>query len=366
MSTNKLLKASIAAAILYVTVPALFVFIADRLPPNDQPAIESAHTPDPKRSGFVDVQHDATVFTEKAKQFDIRGESLNLERGAVKLFYEWFGGEVGDVVVLLAGAGIGSDMWVINEKAFAPLGPQFSLSIADQIVAKTGHRVLTIDFRGHGRSSFATDSTPTTDVTAALVALDTIAVLKELGITQPVHLVGASYGYIVAAAIAAFEPSQVASITGHGASLGPNSGLDGIQTVLANRLVQKILGANFFASATESAALVKPPGLLSKVFTYGPGLDYFQKVFVSAGHTDLTAALPGIQVPFTTAFAAHDANFFPRSMVEANHAALGTPATKREIVDFENDVNGETCGHMVEFEDVRRFVELVARTCAKT
>ena len=362
---NKLLKAAAAVALVGVSIPVMFVFVADRLPPNDQPAIESLHIPDPERSGFVRVEHDATRL-ENAKQFDTRGDTLNLEKGPVRIFYEWFGGNSGDVIVLLAGAGLGSDMWVINEKSFAPLGERFSSSIAEQIVSKTGHRVLTIDFRGHGRSSFAEDSAQATDITASLCALDTIAVLKALGITERVHLVGSSYGYMVSTAIAIFEPALVASLTGHGAGLGPSKGLMFIQKVLANRLVQKLLGAHFFAKATEDAALIKPSGLLSKIFTYGPGLDGFQKAFISASCTDFTAALSTIKVPFTTFFAAHDGAFFPRSVIEANHALLGTPRNKRDIVDFEKDVNGDKCGHLIPFENVGRFVDLVARTSAKT
>ena len=364
MLPARLLKTAAAFGLACVAIPIVFVIIADRLPPNDTPAIESFHNPDPKRSGLVRVQHDATVL-EKAKQFDTRGDNLNLAKGAVNIFYEWFGGDEGDVVVLLPGVGIGADMWVIDEKAFAPLGKTFTQSIAKQIAAKTGNRVLTIDFRAHGRSSFAEDSSPATDITASLVALDTIAVLKHLGITERTHLVGSSYGYMVSTAIAILEPGLVASITGHGASLGPSRGLMAIQKVLANRLVQKLLGANFFAKATEGAALIKPSGLLAKVFTYGPGLDGFQKGFISASHTDLTSALPTIKVPFTSLFAAHDGNFFPRSVVEANQALLGTPSSKREIIDFETDANGKICGHMIPFEDVVSFVDIVARTCAK-
>ena len=91
-------------------------------------------------------------------------------------------------------------------------------------------------------------------------------------------------------------------------------------------------------TATEGAALIKPKGMLFKLFCYGPGLDGFQKVFVACSNTDFQPELNKIQVPFTTMYAAKDATFFPRENVLTNHHMLGAKNTQ-EVVDFKTDAH---------------------------
>ena len=179
-----------------------------------------------KASGFKKVTHDSAAL-KKAKNFDTRGDALKLEAGEVTLFYEFFGEGGLDTIVLLSGAGIGADMFSVDKAAYPDLGDDFEKGVAAQLADKTGCRVLTIDYRGHGRSSYASDTAPSTDNTIALHALDIIAVLKQLGLTSGCHFVGTSLGYLVSVAVAGLEPSYVLSISGHGASLGPALGLVG-------------------------------------------------------------------------------------------------------------------------------------------
>ena len=349
-------------------IPTYFRHKGKTLPPNDKPAVESCRTPVAEKAGTVRVQHDDGAL-EQALLYDTR-EGLNLERGAATLFYEWIGDAPAGapVMVLLSGCGIGADFWSVDADTFPAMGPKFATSLAAQLGEATGFRVLTLDYRGQGRSTYSSDVTPTTDRTVAYDALDVLAVLRHLKIEGPCHFVGSSLGMAVSAAVAGLAPGMVASITGHGTSLGPPTGLVGPQKPLSNRLVQKLLGAKFFATATEGAALVKPKGLLFQLFCYGPGLDGFQKGFVASGHTDCRAVLPTLTAPFMTIFSTHDEQFFKRKDVEAYHAKVGSDLigeANEELVVWETDADGGKCGHMVPFENPKEFVACVVRNVAK-
>lgn len=74
-------------------------------------------------------------------------------------------------------------------------------------VAGAGHEVVAYDLRGHGRSERPPSGYRVADAVADLTAL-----LDELGITGPVHLVGNSYGGTISFSFAATHPERVASI----------------------------------------------------------------------------------------------------------------------------------------------------------
>jgi pimeloyl-ACP methyl ester carboxylesterase len=78
------------------------------------------------------------------------------------------------------------------------LGPAF---------AEAGLDVIMYDLRGHGRSS-----RPSTGYRLEEHVDDLAGLLDALGITEPVHLVGNSYGGSVAFGLAAAEPDRVASV----------------------------------------------------------------------------------------------------------------------------------------------------------
>lgn len=83
----------------------------------------------------------------------------------------------------------------------------FYLSLAAPL-ADAGVNVVTYDLRGHGRS----EKTPT-KYRLADSADDLIGLLDALAITEPVHLVGNSYGGCVSFNVAVAQPERVASIT---------------------------------------------------------------------------------------------------------------------------------------------------------
>lgn len=83
----------------------------------------------------------------------------------------------------------------------------FHLTLAAPAAA-AGASVLTYDLRGHGRSD-----RPDTGYTLDIFVEDLAALLAELSITRPVHLVGNSFGGTIAFAFAQRFPDQVATIT---------------------------------------------------------------------------------------------------------------------------------------------------------
>jgi pimeloyl-ACP methyl ester carboxylesterase len=71
-----------------------------------------------------------------------------------------------------------------------------------------GAEVVLYDLRGHGRSELVPSGYRVADHVADLVAL-----LDALDVAAPVHLVGGSYGGVVALAAGVAHPSRVASLT---------------------------------------------------------------------------------------------------------------------------------------------------------
>lgn len=74
-------------------------------------------------------------------------------------------------------------------------------------VARAGHDVHLYDMRGHGRSE-----TPDAGYTVTDNLGDLIALLDHWGLDRPVHLVGNSYGCLLALHLAHHHPERVASL----------------------------------------------------------------------------------------------------------------------------------------------------------
>lgn len=118
-------------------------------------------------------------------------------------------GDRADPVILLV-AGLGEDLTF------------WTSSVVDSLVAR-GFRVISIDNRDVGRSSFATTRSPAVwrqvlarphrdGYTLTDMASDAVGVLDHLGIEQ-VHLVGRSMGGMIAQTAAALDPDRVLSLT---------------------------------------------------------------------------------------------------------------------------------------------------------
>jgi pimeloyl-ACP methyl ester carboxylesterase len=82
----------------------------------------------------------------------------------------------------------------------------FYYTLAGPAVGAAAHAIL-YDLRGHGRSERTPERYSSRDGVADLCAL-----LDALGVTEPVYLVGNSYGGIVAARMAVIAPERVAGL----------------------------------------------------------------------------------------------------------------------------------------------------------
>jgi len=75
------------------------------------------------------------------------------------------------------------------------------------LLAKEGHRCIAPDYRGAGRSS-----TSHTDFRKTTMAADMLALLDDLNIKEPVHVLGHDIGGMIAFALASRHPSRVRSV----------------------------------------------------------------------------------------------------------------------------------------------------------
>ncbi|MCA1185937.1 alpha/beta hydrolase [Saccharopolyspora sp. 6T] len=135
-----------------------------------------------------------------------RDQYATLSSGTTICFRD-HGDEADPAILLLAGLGEDLTFWG---------------SFVDSLVAR-GFRVLTMDNRDVGQSTFATTPAPRLwrqlagrprpdAYSLADMATDALGVLDHLGITQT-HLVGRSMGGMIAQAIAATQPHRVLSLT---------------------------------------------------------------------------------------------------------------------------------------------------------
>jgi pimeloyl-ACP methyl ester carboxylesterase len=141
--------------------------------------------------------------------------------GQVELAYETFG-DRGDRPLLLV-MGLATQMLAWHE------------DLCRELVAR-GFFVVRFDNRDVGLSTHLHDAPPP-DVMAALggdtssasytledLADDTVGLLDGLGITRPVHVVGASMGGMIAQTLAIRHPDRVASLTSIMSTPGPRIG----------------------------------------------------------------------------------------------------------------------------------------------
>lgn len=145
----------------------------------------------------------ATILT-KDRDERLTVPSYVLETDGVRIAYDVIGH--GPAVVLLHGGSADSTWW-------GPLIPALA----------SNHTVITIDSRGHGRSSF-----DERQITYRRMADDTLAVMDALG-TEQADIVGWSDGGIIAFDIALRQPQRLRRVVAYGANFdqsGYRSDLD--------------------------------------------------------------------------------------------------------------------------------------------
>ena len=151
----------------------------------------------------------------------MRHSSGTVPNGPVEIAYESFGDE--DDRPLLLVMGLATQMLAWHDELCASL-------------VERGFFVVRFDNRDVGLSTHLHDAPPP-DVMAALggdtssasyaledCADDTVALLDGLGITRPVHVVGASMGGMIAQTLAIRNPERVASLTSIMSTPGPRIG----------------------------------------------------------------------------------------------------------------------------------------------
>lgn len=148
-----------------------------------------------------------------------------------------------------------------------------------------GHRVVVIDTRGHGRSTW--DGRP---LGYAQLAADAAAVLRTLGIARA-RFVGWSDGAVVALLLAAREPASVAGLLFFGCNVDPS----GTKPFEFTTVIGRCLGRHRKDHAALSATPDRFDALLQAVST-------MQQTQPNLTPADLTA----IDVPVTVVHAEHD------------------------------------------------------------
>jgi pimeloyl-ACP methyl ester carboxylesterase len=131
-----------------------------------------------------------------------------LETDGIRIVYDTVGG--GPAVLLLHGGSADSTWW-------GPLIP----ALAQQ------HTVITVDSRGHGRSSI-----DDRQITYRQMADDTLAVLDELGIERA-DIVGWSDGAIIALDIALRLPERLGKVVAYGVNFDQSGYRQGDSTPTA-------------------------------------------------------------------------------------------------------------------------------------
>jgi pimeloyl-ACP methyl ester carboxylesterase len=152
---------------------------------------------------------------------DVRHSSGTVPSGPVEIAYETFGDEGDRPLVLVMG--LASQMLLWHE------------DLCRALVGR-GFFVVRFDNRDIGLSTHLHDA-PKPDVMAAIMgdtssaaytledcADDTVGLLDGLGITRPVHLVGASMGGMIAQTVAIRHRDRVASLTSIMSTPGPAHG----------------------------------------------------------------------------------------------------------------------------------------------
>ncbi len=212
---------------------------------------------------------DPSTFTWRTGTVSSGGEQIYWEHA----------GKSGPVVVLTHGAGGSHAVWFQQVPA----------------LLAAGYQVLTWDSRGFGNSSYSTGV-----IGAEAAAIDLVAVLDHLGLTDPVHLVGQSMGGWYVTEFALTNPGRTRSL-----ALCDTIGslyTDELRQVLADFRSRGGLGGGGMAPVVGSTIAASRADttmafLYQQLGTFhSPPLDEIGKVLGGAEHTHAEVSALGVPV----------------------------------------------------------------------
>ena len=219
-----------------------------------------------------------------------------------------------------------------------------SAAVWQRLVDELGpdRRCIAVDLRGHGSSD------QVGPFTAQDYAQDAVAALDALGVDR-VHVVGTSFGGVVACVLAAQHPQRVASITAIGSALAVEGmDLEGAKAALQGLGVrgfyEMFLPQASFAPGTDQALVDEAVAIASDGRDVGLVID----VSVTAFSADNTSVAEVVTRPALVLAGQLDATC-PTALGEVMAKVLGT-----ELVQ----VPGR--GHMVVVEDPAATARVVA------
>jgi 3-oxoadipate enol-lactonase len=215
-----------------------------------------------------------------------------------------------------------------------------------------GHRCLTLDFRGQGRSS-----TPRRGYDPDQLAADVVALLEHLRIDHA-HLVGASMGGFVALRVALAKPGRVASLTLIGTT-ARREALPGILTnfALANilrvagprPLVQPVLhsafGSGFLTDARRAGECERWADHFAHLRRVGTA-----RAVRGVTHRRAVTGLDTIHIPTAILVGEHDT---PGRHAAATELAAAIPASTMHVVPG--------AGHAIPVEEPHSVTTVIRR-----
>jgi pimeloyl-ACP methyl ester carboxylesterase len=268
---------------------------------------DPAREPDPHRAYDDDLVRFEAEGAWPLPPADAEG---HVERDGARIWYAAYG--EGAPVVLLHGG----------------LGNAGNWGYQVPPLVRGGHRVVVIDTRGHGRSTW--DGRP---LAYASMASDVAAVLRVLDVERA-HLVGWSDGAVVALLLAAAEPARVAGVL----FFACNVDASGVKPFVMTPVVERCLSRHRQDHARLSATPDRFEALADAVGA-------MQRTQPDLSRDDLAA----IRVPVTVVHAEHD------EFIRAEHAAyLAASLPDAELVHLGG------VGHFAPVQRPEVFDRLVA------
>jgi pimeloyl-ACP methyl ester carboxylesterase len=193
-------------------------------------------------------------------------------------------------------------------------------------LAEAGYRVVALDQRGQFETA---GSALEEDYTLPALTEDLVSLLHEIG--PPVHLVGHSFGGLVARRAAIAEPTTIASLTLLGSGPGPvRVDSHALLQAMADAIPAIGLPATWEAKRAyeRSQGQVEPPSEIERFMQARFLANHPQSIRAMTLHLttaeDIVEALAGTAVPVLVAFGADD-DGWPIDEQRTMAARLGAP-----------------------------------------